>query len=217
MTVDTVYPAGSVEGSGGWKWVSDQVVAGICHDLNDRLSTLSGLLELAELDGAVDPELGGPLRSELGRVEELVRLLRVLPGGRAEGAEPVRITELLGVASSLLRRHRGLEDVKVEVVTEVDVVVRASWGSLNRVLLLLLAGAARCARRCRSTRVTVRVGGDGARALIGVVPVVAEGETVAVDELREVCRSVDEGVEGVGGALEVAGAGVVLRLPLWAE
>jgi C4-dicarboxylate-specific signal transduction histidine kinase len=213
MMLEAGYPAGSVEGSEGWKWVSDQVVAGICHDLNDRLSALSGLLELAELDGAVDPELGGPLRSELVRVEELVRLLRLLPGGRVEGVEPVRVVELLEVAAALLRRHRGLEDVTVEVETGVDAVVRASWGALNRVLLLLLAGAARCARQQGSDRVAVRVDGDADRAAIRVaaVPGGAEGE------LWEACRPVAAVVEGVGGALEGAGAAVVLRLPLWGE
>jgi hypothetical protein len=233
--MDEEYSVGSVEASGAWSWVSDQVVAGLCHDLSDRLSSLMGLLQLAELDGAIEPSVGAPFRSELERVEELVRLFRLLPGGRTERAEPVRLVEALPVVSALLRRHRGLESMRLVVETGADPVIRARWGTLVRLLLLLAATAARGARAAGSTEVLVRIGSTESSAVVELmVPVEVEASsgslgaesTKALAEsttavllsgagLAGVTEALRVDLEAAGGALAASGSSLSVSFPLF--
>lgn len=186
MDIAVGYPPGSVEGSGAWQWVSDQVVAGICHDLSDRLSSLLGLLQLAELESTIDPAVSAPLRAELGRVEELVHLLRLLPAGRAEVAEPIRVVEAVPVVSALLRRHRGLEDLRLRTETSADPLIHVRWSMLVRLLLLVAVSAGRAARAAGGSEVVVRIGSGEGMARIEVLPAkldgVAEGGIAGVLE-----------------------------------
>lgn len=176
-----------------WQWVNDQVVAGIGHDLSDRLSSLYGLIQLAELDGSIGPAVSTPLRSELGRVEELVRLLRLLPGPREERAEPIRLAEVFPTISDLLRRHRGLEGVRLRVEGGADPVVYERWTELVRRILRTISSVAREGGGGEG------VGGDRDQAAPGEVIVrLGTGEGVAVVE-----------VEVAGGAVRT------LSLPLY--
>jgi len=155
-------------GGEAWREVCDAVVAGICHDLNDRLSALSGIVQLARLDGLVDETVGDTLQSELEKVEDLVRLLRTLPAGRVEEPEPVRLADVVATVAALLRRHRGLEDVRVDLVAEADPIVRTEWSSLARGVLLVVAAAARDARARSTDRVVVRLTVESATAVLAV-------------------------------------------------
>jgi hypothetical protein len=166
----------------------------------------------------VDPSVCGPLRSELGRVEELVRHLRLLPGGQPELPEPVRVAEVLPAVIELLRRHRGLEDLRVEVEAVADPLIRVRWSTLIRILLLLLAAQGRAALAAGSDEVMVRIGnGEGVAVIeLGVLAAVAAGAGGDDGEGGEPgdgeARSV---VADAGGTLTTSGSGATLSFPLF--
>lgn len=217
------YPPNSVEGSGAWQWVSDQVVAGICHDLSDRLSSLLGLLQLAELEGTVDSALSDPLRAELRRVEELVHLLRLLPEGRAEVAEPVRLVEVVPTVGALLRRHRGLEDLRVLVEHDADPLIRMRWGTLVRLLLLAVAATGRAVRGAGGSEVVVRIGSAGgvARVEVKAAGLAQDGGDVVGEDVvggdGRVLETIRAEVEAAGGAVSTSarGGALLLSFPLF--
>lgn len=195
-----------------WSETMDRVIAGICHDLNDRLSSLSGLLELAELDGAIAPDLGVPLRSELDRIEDLIRLLRLLPSETPSEPEPVRLAEVIPAAVALLRRHRGLEDCSVVVDIAADPLVLGDWGELTRLTLLFLALIARSAHAAGSDRIGLRLESSGAMALVIATT------TAGVMDLDTALVPIRAAMRRFGGTVEItSGVGrevrSALRLP----
>ena len=68
----------------GWLRVEDDLLGGIGHDLNGRVSSLDGLLQILALDGPEETPVSEYLREEVVRLAEVVRVLRSL-GGELDG------------------------------------------------------------------------------------------------------------------------------------
>jgi|SRR5690606_13149886 len=165
---------GADEPRDAWAEACDAILAGICHELNGRVGAVGGLVQLARLSQSLDDETGDLLESEVERLTTLVRLLEQLRSERGKPPEPLHVPELASLAASLLRRHRGLEDVTVEIESRGASAVVAPRGALLEALVVLLAAAGRAAHEAGSDRVRLVLEDVDGRVSIGVV---AEGGT----------------------------------------
>ncbi|HEX7049130.1 MAG TPA: hypothetical protein VF188_02875 [Longimicrobiales bacterium] len=189
-----------------WQALGEEILAGFCHEMNGRLTTLRGTLELACMDGQVEAGVGDELAAELERLERTVRLVRHLGAERDTEPEPIRPIELLPLAVTLLRHHRELGGIEVEVAEVGDTpAVLAPWSRLLRLLTLLLAGAAEAAQRDGRGGVRVEVRGDGDDVVVeagrGARPTAGSGAETPAE-----ARAGD--AVAVGGAEAGRGAGL---------
>ncbi len=126
---------------GPWQSVSDGLLSGLVHALNNRAATISAAAQLLESERGDVAMLGRTLQEEVRKLEELLRLLRMLERGRTSRPEPIHVPELLADVESLVRHHRDLrqDDCVFEGTTDVLPVI-AQRSELTHALLLL-AGA----------------------------------------------------------------------------
>ncbi len=140
------------DGAEEWLAIVDQVCHGVHHALNNRIGSLSALLELTRLGDLPpnDPAFAR-LATELTRLEDCSRTVRLLP--RADvGEEPLLIDDVL---ADVLAVHTFLHEWRDTpfTITPTPFVepVRAERWALVRVLVLLLADAKRLAKTTRAS------------------------------------------------------------------
>jgi C4-dicarboxylate-specific signal transduction histidine kinase len=189
-----------------WLAASDGLVAGIHHALNNRLGTLSALVQLAA--GAQDPETDRALRDEMERCGATLRLLGLLPRRPDEAPIPLRLEDLLPDALALVRQHRDVRDVEFTVEFAPALLpVRCVETALVHALLTLLVRAGLTARTGGGERVRVGCSGDERFVTVVVEP---EGGP-AGGPLGG--AGVAALFAAAGGAAEATATGVALRLP----
>ncbi|MEP6691895.1 MAG: hypothetical protein ABJD07_12125 [Gemmatimonadaceae bacterium] len=148
-------PRNQVSGTAREEAVEDGLFAGLAHALSNRISTISVIGQTLEL-GETNPRLmSDTIAQEVGKLEEILRLMRLVP---AEGrADPVHIPELKRDLLGLVRHHRELRGVEVEVAGAPDVFpVVADRPVLLRAILAGIVAAARAGAR----QLLVRYEGD---------------------------------------------------------
>ena len=180
-------PVPAVEQQGVEEWLDlvDRALEGLHHALNNRIGSLSALVELYQLgDLPTDGSGFGNLAADLTRLGECNRVIRLLPRDSVAGEEPLILDDVL---ADVLAIHRYLHDVRDLQVTIVPTryvePVRVERWALVRVLTLLLADAKRLAKANATTvravtesdeawvRVELRIGSP----LLEAVPVPAKG------------------------------------------
>jgi hypothetical protein len=126
----------------GWPRVADHLLRGIGHDLNNRVQTLLSLVQLLQLDEEVTPLIPF-LEKEVSQLEEVVTLLRLIPGDPNEEEELISLPEFLPPLVALHNIQKGLEPVRRSYAVEAaDLMpVRAPWTHLGRCALLFMAAA----------------------------------------------------------------------------
>lgn len=138
-------PTRSFEGVEEWLDLVDQVLQGLHHALNNRIGTLSALVELFQL-GDLAPDGSGfdNLSADLARLQDCNRVIRLLPCDAVAGEEPLILDDVLADVFAI---HRFLHEVREQQVTIVPTrymePVRVERWALVRVLTLLLADAKR--------------------------------------------------------------------------
>jgi hypothetical protein len=129
----------------GWPVVADRVTHGLCHELNGRANSLSNLAYLMTSEGSAWEEVSSVVGEEVSKLEEAVRLLRLLPDNAVEeGLLAPR--EFLVLLPRLVRIQPGLE--LVETVGDLSAempAIRMDETLFTRSLLLLLSGAGEAA------------------------------------------------------------------------
>jgi hypothetical protein len=147
MTTES--PAGpTIEGTDAWLDLVDEVMQGIHHALNNRIGSLSATIELFQLG---DLALDGPgvqtIATDLTRLSDANRVIRLLPRDGSAGEEPLILDDVL---ADVLAIHRFLHDVRDLQVTIVPTrfvePVRCERWALVHVLTMLLAEAKRLAK-----------------------------------------------------------------------
>jgi len=170
----------------GWPVVADRIIYGLCHDLNGRANSLSNLAYLMTSEGNAWEEVSSVVEEEVTRLEEAVRLLRLLPDDAGEeGLLAPR--EFLTLLPRLVRIQPGLE--LVETVGDISVempAIRMDETLFTRCLLLLLSGAAEAASADGVNIVRMQSGEDP--------------RVVRIAPLRDSSGSVDDGA-GSGRSL----------------
>lgn len=155
-----------------WQALSESLLRGLVHALNNRLTALAAFGELAALG---DPEFAADrvLPGELGRMQALGALFRLLVNdeGPAEALELRLVTD---EALALHAHHAGSRRVRCRVEWEgTPPTVRAPRWAILRLLLALVETGRRAAEERGDDTVVLRVTANDewvALCLDGAVP-----------------------------------------------
>lgn len=141
-------PAPSVEGVEEWLGLVEQVLQGLHHALNNRIGSLSALVELFQLgdlpnDGSGFENLG----ADLARLEDCNRVVRLITRDAHTVEEPLILDDVLADVFAVHRFLHEVRDLQVTIVpTRFVEPVRVERWRLLRVLILLLADAKRLSK-----------------------------------------------------------------------
>lgn len=156
----TFVEPGSVAGLEQWTLLADDLLGGLVHSLNNRVTALSVCAELSAL-GDPDAFTDGLLSTEVGRLRRLGALLGLLPA-RHQRAEALELGPVLDDAIALYAHHPRARGVTCAVERRGAVEpVRAPRWALLRAMLLLVQAAVAEAEAARADRVVVVLQGDG--------------------------------------------------------
>jgi hypothetical protein len=186
-----------------WATISNDLLQGLIHALNNRVAALSAFLELARLGDAVDPlaELPG----EITHLQGLSALFALLPERRTQ-AEALELSTALDDAIRLHEHHPRFRAERYEVRYEGTAIpVRAPRWALVRTLVMLLHAAKR------------DEGATGGRDAVSVV-VRADEVTMSVRVTAAAAsRDLIAAAGLAGGSIAREAETLVFRLPSLAE
>jgi hypothetical protein len=192
----------STQGAADWLALADDLLAGLVHALNNRVTALSVCVELASL-GDDQMLKDGLLSVEVGRLQRAGALLGLMPArGQPEALE---IAPVLDDALAIHGYHPRMREVActVEVVGAPPPLRVPRW-ALLRLLLLVVDGAKR-ARDGEQRSITIELSGDASELRLRAP---ARGEPTAYAiEMATLCE----------GTIQRLGTDVVLTLPGLAE
>lgn len=186
-------------GADQWMALSDALLAGLVHTMNNRVTALSVCAELAQL-GDQQMIADGMLSAEVRRLQRATELMALLPA-RPREPEALELRPLLEDAIDLHAHHPLLRSIecKVEVDGAMQPVRAPRWALLR--LLLLLVDAAKAAVGESERATCVRLGSDAAAARV-CVKAAGDGGSYGA-EMSALC----------GGTLAREGDDLVLTLP----
>ena len=125
-----------------WTAVLDSLLVGITHNISNRVATLAGVSDILSGDPTIPPILRA-LADEVPRLEESIRLLRLLAVPPDECEEALEATRLTDDAISLARLHPSCHMVIFDVPASRDVppvVARPTALTHAIVVGLIMAG-----------------------------------------------------------------------------
>jgi hypothetical protein len=186
---------------GDWPKLSDELLQGLVHALNNRVAALSAFVELARL-GDEEAEPMTVLPAEITLLHRVNGLFGMLPE-RGSEPEALEVPLLLDDAMRLHEHHPRLRSERCVVVREGTVLpVRAPRWALFRVLVMLVHAAKRSAESVQGRGGTpIRVVGD---------PVTI---SICVTALGEPSPYLIALAARCGGSCTREGDELVLRLP----
>jgi hypothetical protein len=136
------------EGVEEWLDLVDHALQGLHHALNNRIGSLSALVELYQLgDLPMDGSGFENLAADLTRLSDCNRAIRLLPRDAVVGEEALILDDVLADVLAIHRFLHDARDLQVTIVpTRYVEPVRVERWALVRVLTLLLADAKRLAK-----------------------------------------------------------------------
>jgi hypothetical protein len=152
----------ATEEAGAEEWLElvDQALQGLHHALNNRIGSLSALVELFQLgDLTGDLARGGEgaetsfhtLAADLARLEDCSRMVRLLPRDAVVSEEPLILDDVLADVFAIHRFLHDTRDLQVTITpTRYVEPVRVERWALVRVLTLLLNDAKRLAKQAET-------------------------------------------------------------------
>lgn len=182
-----------------WAELSDALLAGLVHMLNNRVTALSVCAELAAL-GDDEMIAGGVLTSEMQRLQHASALLGLLPS-RPHPPEALELRPALDDAIALHSHHprTRLVPCDVEVAGGMQPVRAPRWALLR--LMLVLVDAAKTSASGDGRRAGFRLSSDEQSARLRVLAPGDGGPYAAA--MATLC----------GGELAREGIELVLTLP----
>jgi hypothetical protein len=183
-----------------WRTISEDLLKGLVHALNNRVAALSAVVELAKLgDDEEDPLVALPL--EIAQLHQVNALFGLLPQRSAE-PEPLELRVVLEDAVGLHEHHPRFRGEPVRSTFEgPPAAVRAPRWALLRAIVMLVHAAKREAGAEPGREAVVRVSGDDASVAVHVRT--AELPSPDLEALAAHC----------GGAVTRAHDELVLTLP----
>jgi signal transduction histidine kinase len=194
-----------------------RVAAGVAHDIKNPLNAMAlqiallseKLASVGDAAAAAAAHLG-PLRDQIGRVNEVVRRLLDV----ADPSAPLGFTDLGGLtadAAALLGHDARRRRVEIALDAPAGVKTRCEPARVGRLVLALVHRA--LAGTPEGGRLAIRVEGDGEEARVVLEHAGADrGAALGYDS-----EVASEGARALGGRLEVErgvdGERVVLALP----
>lgn len=210
-----------------WLEVSDDLLQGVGHALNNRVAAMTAVGQV--LAATTEGPLTTALSAESSRLQRAVQLLRLLVRRWDAEPEPLTVQDVLDDVTELVSHHPRVHTAGLRVEAEAGLMpVRAERSSLTHAFCLLLAPAAEAAERRGEDSVPVRCSGTEQEVLVEIPfssPAAGGGEEAGYDPPpgAEVDpRSARGLIQRAGGELSVreeAGEPVALlvRLPTLVE
>jgi len=194
----------SAPGAADWQQLSDELLAGLAHALNNRVAALSVCAELANL-GDEQMLRDGVLLTEVSRLSRVGALVGLLPA-RGHAPEALQIAPVLEDAIALHSHHPRMRAIAcpVEVPDAVQPVRAPRW-ALLRLLLFVVHAAKVGAEDARRGTVTLRLSSDEESVRVRVVA--GECASVYAAEMALLC----------GGTIVHEGEELVVSLPSLSE
>jgi len=126
----------------GWAAVLDKLLLGVTHNISNRVATLAGVSDILSGDPTIPPILRA-LADEVPRLEEGIRLLRLLAVPDDEGEEALEATRATDDAISLASLHPACRNVRFEVEgrREVPPVIARPTALTHEIVAALVAAA----------------------------------------------------------------------------
>ena len=182
-----------------WAELSDALLAGLVHMLNNRVTALSVCAELAAL-GDDEMITGGVLTTEMQRLQHASALLGLLPS-RPHSPEALELRPVLDDAIALHSHHPRTRLVPCDVTVEdgMQPVRAPRWAMLR--LMLVLVDAAKAAASDGGRPAGIRLTSDERQARVHVL-VPGDGGPYGA-AMAALCE----------GGLSRQGAELVLTLP----
>lgn len=217
-SVTSPTPAHGSPQSDDWRTISEELLQGLVHALNNRVAALSAFVELAKLgDAEGDPVTVLP--AEIAQLHRVNALFGLLPERKSE-SEALELRAVLDDAIRLHEHHPRLRAEPVATSFEgAPGAVRAPRWALVRALVMLVHAAKRTGESVRGRGgAAVRVVGDEAAVEVRVATpaepsedlvavaqrchgeVVRDGDDLVLrlPSLRELRRREREGLAGPG-------------------
>jgi hypothetical protein len=196
-----------------WLSLLDQVLQGLHHALNNRIGTLSALVELAQLGEL--PADGSAIKSVAADLERLTECNHAVDLLRRDSAdeEPLMVDDVLADVFVVHRFLHDVRDVKVAAApAHAAEPVRAHRWALFRALSLLLYDARRLAKQLDRGVVT---GTSADAEWVRVAFRLDDGAGHSVDEVPASFgrRHAESLAEALGGSVFREPGEVGLRLP----
>jgi hypothetical protein len=184
-----------------WPTLSDELLQGLVHALNNRVAALSAFVELARLgDDEIEP--GTVLPSEIAHLHRVNALVGLLPA-RGRRTEALELPLVLEDALQLHEHHPRLRDKACSVSREGMLLpVRAPRWALLRALVILVHAAKREGESVQGRGGSaLRLHGENATVSVSVAT--RADPSPYLSELARMCA----------GTVAREGDDLVLRLP----
>ena len=190
-----------------WVDLADSLMRGLVHALNNRVTALSALAELAAL-GDDDLLAQRVLPSELARLQQVNALFCLLLTEEMS-PEAMELAPVLDDALALHAHHSRLRAVSCEVVRQGTILpVRAPrWALLRLLLLLLEYGKQHAEERPDGRPGTAELRIEGTEDCIELTVSAGSESRPYLHSMTELC----------GGTLEAGEGTLTARLPTLAE
>ena len=187
--------------SDDWPTISDELLQGLVHALNNRVAALGAFVELARLgDEEGDPVTVLP--AEIAQLHRVNSLFGMLPERKSE-AEALELRAVLDDAIRLHAHHPRLRGEQVVLEFEgAPAVIRAPRWAVVRVLVMLVH-AAKTAARSEGRRAVARLRVRSDDTTVGVLATAPMEPSADLVTLAERC----------GGAVARAEGDLVLTMP----
>jgi hypothetical protein len=145
--------AAPIDGADEWLNLVDLVLRGLHHDLNNRIGSLSAMVELLQMgDAPADGTAYETLAGDLARLGEANRVIRLVPRDQTAGEEPLILDDVLADVFAVHRLLHDVRDVRVTIVpTRYVEPVRCERWALLHVLVILLMEAKQLAKDSATT------------------------------------------------------------------
>ncbi len=184
---------------GEWIPLLEDLLRGLVHAMNNRVTALSAFAELAALDdGGLEIDM---LRQEVHRLHQVSSLVSVL-ASRSDELESLELSAVLETALEIHGHHPRMRSVPCTLEKAGAILpVRVPRWAMLRLALLMIDAAKRAGGESHATTVAVWLSGDESAVRLHLVSRDALGVDAA--ELAALC----------GGALSHAKGEVVLELP----
>jgi hypothetical protein len=146
----------------------DAILRGIAHALSNRVAALGGIGMLADPGDIWTERLAKALGDEARRLEDILRLMRLLPDDGRGDPGAIELQPLIPDVIALHAYNSALLQVECVAVTDRAITpVFANRPRLVHALLLAIDSAKRHAM-ARGSRVVVGYGGDAERVVIRI-------------------------------------------------
>lgn len=191
--------AARASAEGAWTLLFEDLLRGLVHTINNRVTALSAFAELSAMEG----ETLGPhvLRQEITRLHDASALVAIL-STRGDDVEALELRAVLEVALGIHAHHPHMRDVLCTIEQSGAVLpVRVPRWALLRLFLLLVDAAKRAGDAAKDVVVCMQLSGDDEL----VRAFVASPEPLSEDVLSLAAAC--------GGTLAHAEGGIVLELP----